>query len=186
MTSGLTPGERIHGAGVYLRLVTLDDCTTRYVEWLADPEVNAYLETRGSTQTLETVRAFVTSVLESPASHLFAIVRANDDVHVGNIKLGPVHPVHRYADVSYFIGDRASWGRGYASEAIRLATDFGFRRVGLHRVQAGCYDSNVGSLRALEKVGFTREATFREQLVTAAGAREDCHRFGILRSEWPL
>jgi RimJ/RimL family protein N-acetyltransferase len=180
----IAPGERIEGTSVYLRLATLADCTLRYVNWLADSDVNVYLETRWSPQTLESVRAFVAGMLESRVDYLFAIMRASDDLHIGNIKVGPIHSVHAFADVSYFIGDRSCWGRGYATEAIRLATDFGFGRLGLHRVQAGCYDSNRGSLRALEKAGLRREGTFREQLITASGGRDDCHRYAILKSEW--
>lgn len=180
----IAPGERIVGASVDLRLVTLEDCTPRYLEWLADPEVNAFLETRWSPQTIESVRAFVGATLDSPVDYLFAIVRKTDDLHVGNIKIGPVNPIHQFADVSYFIGDRSCWGRGFATEAIQLTTAFGFTRLGLHRVQAGCYAENRASLRALEKAGLRCEGVFRKQLVNAQGTREDCHRFAMLQSEW--
>ena len=39
-------GEWFHGARASLRLITVDDCTERYVAWLNDPEVSRYLETR--------------------------------------------------------------------------------------------------------------------------------------------
>jgi RimJ/RimL family protein N-acetyltransferase len=103
---------------------------------------------------------------------------------VGNIKVGPVNARHAFADMSYFIGERQCWGRGYATEAIRLATDFGFARLGLHRLQAGLYAGNVGSGRALEKAGYRREAVFARQLKNAAGAWEDHVWYAVLREEW--
>ncbi len=105
-------GERLAGepSGVSLRLLELADCSARYVAWLADPRVNEFLETRYAEQTLEAIRSFVASTLESPHSYLFAILDPGGD-HVGNIKIGPVVPRHLYADVSYFVGERNAWGK---------------------------------------------------------------------------
>lgn len=182
------PGERFIGSVATLRLLTLDDCNETYVGWLEDPEVKRFLETRWHPQTLASVRAFVASMVESADSYLFAILENASGRHVGNIKVGPVQARHGYADVSYFIGDRAVWGRGLASDAIRLATGVGFERLGLHRVQAGLYASNVGSAKALEKAGYRREGVQRGQLRLTAdepGVWEDHVWYGLLRSEWP-
>lgn len=179
-TRQIAPGEILRGTRVSLRLVTLDDCTPRYEGWLADPLVNQYLETRWRPQSLESIRQFVAGMLESADSYLFAILETDSGTHVGNIKVGPIIWNHLYADVSYFIGERACWGKGYASEAIRLATDFAFRRLGLHRLQAGLYASNVGSAKALDKAGYRKEAVFESQLKNVAGAWEDHHWYAIL------
>jgi [ribosomal protein S5]-alanine N-acetyltransferase len=166
-----------------LRLVTLDDCTPRYVSWLCDAEINRYLETRWQEQSLQSVRLFVLGLLNSADSYLFAITSLEDLVHIGNIKIGPVSSRHLYADISYFIGERDRWGRGHASTAIRIASRISFARLGLHRVQAGVYSNNVGSCRALEKVGFRLEGRFRSQL-RGTGGWEDHLWYGLLREEF--
>ena len=158
----ISPGELFAGQRCHLRLLTTADCSERYLGWLRDPEVSRYLETRWQPQTLETVREFVAAMEASPDSYLFAILV--DGQHVGNIKVGPIHPRHAHADVSYFIGERAQWGKGIATDAIRVATRIAFERLGLHRVQAGLYEGNVGSARALEKAGYRFEGRFRRQL----------------------
>lgn len=178
-----SPGAGTASGGVSLRLVTLEDVTDRYVGWLEDAEVNAYLETRYAPQTLESVHAFVVSMVESPHSYLFAIVENASDRHVGNVKIGPVNPRHLFADVSYFIGERAAWGKGYGTEAVRLVTQFGFERLGLHRCQAGLYESNVGSQRVLEKAGYTYDGRLAKQLRTG-DAWEDHVWFGALNETW--
>ena len=177
------PGELLEGARVSLRLCEVSDCTPTYVSWLADPEVNKFLETRWSEQSLDSIRGFVRSMLESPNSYLFAIVDRREARHVGNVKVGPVIAPHAFADVSYFIGDRGSWGRGYATEAVRLATKFGFERVNLHRLQAGLYETNTGSRRVLERAGYTYEGRLAKQLRGADGW-EDHLWFGALRENW--
>ena len=177
------PGEFLDGSRTRLRLVELSDCGPRYLSWLNDPEVNRYLETRWQTQTEESIRSFVAAMEADRWSYLFCIIERQDGRHVGNVKLGPVSPRHLCADVSYFIGERSCWGRGLASEAIGLATDFGFRFLGLNRVQAGVYGSNLGSIKALERNGFRAEGCWRRQLRTGL-EWEDHLWLGLLREEW--
>lgn len=179
----IEPGERLDGEHVSLRLVTLDDCTETYVSWLEDARVSQYLETRWTEQTLESIRDFVRGMLSSPSSYLFAILRRADGAHVGNVKVGPIDARHGFADVSYFIGDPSAWGKGLGTEAVQLATDFGFERLGLARMQAGLYSRNVGSQRVLEKCGYVVEGRLREKLLADDG-RDDHVWLGLLRREW--
>src|SRR5262249_11823943 len=149
---------------VLLRLLTGKDCNETYLNWLLDPEINQFLETRWRKQTLESITEFVESLWLDPDNYLFAIIEAETKKHIGNIKLGPINRNHLYADISYFIGERSAWCRGYASEAIQLVTQFAFAQLKLHRVQAGLYANNIGSAKALEKAGYHFEAVFRKQL----------------------
>ncbi len=151
---------------VVLRSLTHDDVTARYVAWLNDPEVNRWLETRHTEQTIERVRTFVKDCNDATGSHLWGITI--DGKHIGNIKLGPINPIHSYADLSYFIGDREEWGKGYATDAVRIAVKLGFA-MGLHRIQAGVYGQNHASRRVLRKAGFAVEGFHVRQLKTANG-----------------
>ncbi|MEJ7759153.1 MAG: GNAT family protein [Gemmatimonadaceae bacterium] len=160
----IADGERLPGDGMYLRLVELSDCGDVYLRWLQDDDVTRFLETRWTEQSDQAMREFVCAMRSSPSEYLFAIVMVGGDRHVGNIKVGAIHPVHRHADVSYFIGEREEWGKGIASEAIRIATRFAFERAGVHRVQAVVHDGNAGSAAALERAGFAREGVFRQKL----------------------
>lgn len=185
MARAIAPGEWVEGRNVRLRLVEPSDCNERYVTWLNDPDVSRYLETRWTPQTIDTVRAFVEGMVDSPHSYLFGIFEITSASHVGNVKLGPIDPHHLYADVSYFIGERSAWGKGYGTEAVRLATAFAFERLGLHRVQAGFYETNRGSQRVLEKAGFRFEGRLSKKLRQGDGAPWEDHLwFGALRDDW--
>ena len=110
--------EWLHGKRVSLRLLTLQDCTQRYVEWLNDAAVNLYLETRWTPQNLITVREFVKSLLGSNENYLFGMFVDQGVRHVGNIKVGPIRWMHASSELSYFVGERPMWGQGVATEAI--------------------------------------------------------------------
>jgi ribosomal-protein-alanine N-acetyltransferase len=175
--------NRLCGRLIDLRPIAESDCTNRYVQWLSDPAVNRYLETRWTPQDLDSIREFVSRMMRSRDSYLFAIIERGSGQHIGNIKLGPVSSHHRCADISYFLGDRSSWGRGFASEAIGLVVQFGFQTLELHRIQAGLYRSNTGSVKALERNGFRYEGCWRGQL-RSGDEWEDHLWFGLLREEW--
>ena len=176
--------ERFSAGGVTLRLLQLEDCNETYLGWLLDPEVNRYLETRWSMQTLDSIREFVGTMLGAPDSHLFAIIESATGSHIGNLKIGPVNKRHSHADVSYFIGEKSLWGRGYATSAIQAALSIAFDRLKIHRLQAGLYSGNAASSRALEKAGFVYEGAFRSQLSGPEGW-EDHLFYGILNENTP-
>ena len=170
---------------LYLRSLTLDDCTNKYAQWLNDKNVNIYLETRFSIQNAEIIKSFVAGINDSPDSYLFGIFI--DDSHIGNIKIGPIHPIYEFADISYFIGETSCWGKGYAAKAIKLITDFGFTRLKLNRIQAGVHGSNIGSQKVLEKCGYKKEAVLRNKLYYGDKNNkvwDDHLYFGILKSEY--
>ncbi len=160
----------LRGKRIYLRPVTLEDVTDRYRSWLNDPEVNRFLETRFYPQELEDIRRFVSTLGGKSDEPFFAICLNESGRHIGNIKLGPINPHHRSADVSLLIGEKDCWGRGYATEAIALISNHAIEDLHLNKLKAGCYALNEGSARAFEKCGWQREGLLRSQ-VFYAGAK---------------
>ncbi len=167
---------------IEIRPIRMSDCTQEYADWLSDPKVNGYLETRHERQTLERVRKYVQSMLRSEDQHLFAIT-ANAR-HIGNIKLGPINRHHMYADLAYFIGDTRYWNQGVATKAIALMLDYGFRTLGLNCVKAGYYNDNAGSRSALIKNGFQQDGFVHKQLKDNAGMWTDHVLMSILAEDW--
>ena len=76
-----------------------------------------------------------------------------------------------------------SWGLGYATEAAAELLRFGFDRLGLHRITAGCWAANIGSARVMEKIGMRREAHLREG-AWIQGSWQDVFHYAILNHEW--
>ena len=71
-----------------------------------------------------------------------------------------------------------------ATKAIALICNFGFVELGLHRIEAGFYNSNAGSRAALIKNGFREDGVLVQQLKNDAGMYEDHVLFGLLVDEW--
>ena len=60
-------------------------------------------------------------------------------------------------EVGIMIGDRDSWGKGYASEAIKALSSYAFESLNLKKLTAGMYKENLGSQKAFLRSGFSVE-----------------------------
>lgn len=67
-------------------------------------------------------------------------------------------------EIGYFV-DRDYWGRGIACEAVALAEDIGFGKLGLRRLELVTLEGNAASIRVAEKCGYVREGVQRGKLV---------------------
>lgn len=175
--------DTILGQRIWLRPIALADVGEQYVAWLNDPEVHRYLETRHQPQTRAAIEAYVNRILEDQDQHLFAICLRQGGVHIGNIKVGPIHPLHRTADLSLFIGARDCWGKGYATEAIALISDYAFRVLGIEKLSAGAYAPNQRSIKAFLAAGYALEGTRRKHY-RLGDERVDIVLLGACRDVW--
>lgn len=87
--------------------------------------------------------------------------------------------------LSCFMGyriDEKENGKGYATEAIKAVVNFAFSELKLHRVEANIISRNIGSIRAVEKSGFTFEGTSKKYL-QINGVWEDHDHYVILNDK---
>lgn len=97
--------------------------------------------------------------------------------------MGPLNSIHSYAEIGLLIGEKQCWGKGYGSEAIGLVLEYAFKNLNIHRLTAGAYANNLGSIKAFEKNGFIIEGTYRNH-VLHNGVFVDCIRMGIINPDY--
>ena len=174
--------NQIIGENIYLRSLSLKDVTQNYLKWLQDSDVNYFLETRYETQSLKKIKNYVKLCNNSGTIYLLGIF-TKTDIHVGNIKLGPIKINHSVASVSIFLGDKKYWGRGIASDAINSLTRFSFIDLALNKLIAGMYSKNESSLKAFKKVGFVEEG-LRKKHYKLESDFIDIIELGLLSEEY--
>jgi ribosomal-protein-alanine N-acetyltransferase len=165
-----------------MRPLTGSDVTELYALWLNDPDVNRNMESRFSVQTIDSCLRYVAAMNEDPFSHLFGMFDCDSELHIGNIKIGFINPIHQTGEIGLLIGEKSYWGKGFATEAIRALTRWGFDTLNLEKIEAGCYDENLGSVRAFLKAGYSVEGYQRNSYVSG-GRRIGSFRLGIVRSD---
>ncbi len=156
----------LEGIKLYLRPITTEDVNDEYIAWLNDTEVSQFLESRFERHTLESSRVYVDGIIKNLQNVFLAIVRKDTNKHIGNIKLGPIDPHHKIASIGLMIGDKNSWGKGFATEAIQLLIKYAFEVLNLHKVTAGAYENNIGSIKAFLKLGFFEEGRRKKHFLS--------------------
>jgi RimJ/RimL family protein N-acetyltransferase len=111
-----------------------------------------------------------------------ALDRVPDGAFLGWCSLKRWNPQHRSASLGYCF-EEAAWGHGYATEAAGALLRWAFDTLDLNRVQAETDTRNVASARVLEKLGFVREGTLREDCVVD-GEVSDSWVYGLIWREW--
>lgn len=160
---GLKAKCTIEGDRLCLRPIDVEDVTENYVNWMNNPKVNQFLESRFQPWSKDNLTEFVKRNYEDQDTLFFAIIWKKQKQHVGNIKLGPINRQHAFADIGLVIGDIDFWGMGVATEAISMLVDYALTELGLHKLTAGAYEPNIGSVKAFKKAGFTVEGVKKSQ-----------------------
>lgn len=111
-----------------------------------------------------------------------AIERVSDRVFIGWCCLVEWNPDYRSATLGYCLDDSA-WGQGFATEAADALLQWAFDTLDLNRVQSDADTRNTASARVLEKLGFVREGTLRENCIVN-GEVSDSWVYGLLRRQW--
>jgi ribosomal-protein-alanine N-acetyltransferase len=92
----------------------------------------------------------------------------------GGVGLQPMTDVNRRsAEIGYWLG-AAFWGRGIATEAVTLVTEWAFEAHGLLRIFAQPFAKNLPSRRVLEKAGYDLEGTMRCSAIKDGEMRDQC------------
>ena len=86
------------------------------------------------------------------------------------------------ASVGYDLA-QAYWGQGIMTETVQAIVAFGFRRMGLNRIEADADARNPGSARVLTKAGFKQEGLQREQFYEDSSFN-DLVLFALLRKDY--
>ena len=142
------------------------DISLRYQAWMNDTEVHRFTEQRYIRHSLNDIRTFVKRKNNSKKEFLYGIFlkKNNLKTHIGNIKIGPINFIHKVAELSYFIGEKELWGRGYTSLAIKEAIKIA-KKMGIKKLKAGCYEKNIGSKKVLKKNKFKLEGKLESEFI---------------------
>lgn len=112
----------------------------------------------------------------------WAIVTRQGTV-VGSVRLWRVSDRNRSAMLTIFVGPRENWGKGYGTDALRLALHQAFGPMGLERVELHVFDFNQRAIRSYERAGFAWEGV-RRQALFRSGQFHDIIVMGILKDEF--
>lgn len=157
------------GRTCYLRALTVEDAAEMVQLLLRNRAYWSIYEPRhqDSYFTVSVQREKIReSIYQAGENREYSFGIFEHDTHkmIGHISL---YSIKRMPFLSALIGysvDERYIGQGIASEAVKILVDFGFKRLGLHRIEAYVSPENHGSVRVLEKAGLVREGLLKQFL----------------------
>ena len=112
-----------------------------------------------SPYTVQDAETFISKANSASPITVFAV--ATEFEAIGSIGLIMGSDVHRFtAEMGYFLAE-PFWGRGIMTQVVKFLADWAIGDLGLHRVAAEPYATNMASHRVLEKAGFSYEGRLR-------------------------
>ena len=178
------PFPELETPRLLLRRVVSADADA-FFQLRSDPEVIQYRARPPLTRAEAERRLLdIDAGIRDHAQIMWAIALREDRRMIGECCLFRWEKEDMRAEVGYELMV-PYWGRGLVTEAVKAMLAFGFQSMDLHRVEANVDPANVGSIRVLERLGFVREATLRENW-RVAGRFVDSALFGLLRREFIL
>lgn len=166
-----------------LRQLHLSDAESLFAI-LSDEEVTRFYDDEAFTevgQAREQIEAWARG-FDAQRSIRWGIAQKTDDTIVGTCGYYGFHTWNSRGSIGYELA-RPYWRQGIMTEALEAIIGFGFREIGLNRIQAVVMPGNVGSDRLLEKLGFRREGLLREYENWGHKGFVDVTMFSLLRCE---
>lgn len=123
-------------------------------QFWGDVEVMKYsLGATPHDKLLQVMHAYNKLHEERGISVYAVIERASGDV-IGACGFNPYQKGVSQVELIYHFA-RSSWGKGYATEAVRACVQMATHHGGIRRIHASCDPHNIGSIHVLDKSGFT-------------------------------
>jgi len=152
--------------GVVLRPLEDADAAALFVAH-GDPETHKYWATPAHASVEETAR-YIEETLAIKGANVWAITESGGEA-LGRVALFVVR--EGVGEIG-IVMRREATGRGLASKALNLVVDYGFSRLGLHRIAADIDPDNSASISLFLRAGFQREGLLRANWKTHLGIRD--------------
>jgi RimJ/RimL family protein N-acetyltransferase len=136
--------------------------------------------TVSKTLTLEDTAKFLEENVQKAADRTyfpFIIIDNTDDTFIGYIDLKRISWNIPKAELGCFFDERYA-GKGIATKALQLATDYFFNEFGIKKLFLRTHPGNTAARRIAEKCGFEIEGLIRCDHITTAGEIVDLLYYG--------
>lgn len=148
--------------------------------WFADTEVNLYtLRFPPSQRMVE--ESWLEKIARSETEVMWMITAGGRII--GTTGIDSINWRQRRAETAIVIGERGEWGKGYATEAVRLRARFAFRELNLEKLMTEVIAENAAMIRALQRAGYRQYGLARRHFYQN-GRWSDMWLGELLREEW--
>jgi RimJ/RimL family protein N-acetyltransferase len=168
---------------VQLRSLDINDINEFY-EWSCDREVTQFsLSAYSYPQSKSDISAWLSGINLSSKCVSLGVCCSETGKLIGYAGIASISALNRSGEYFILIGDKAYWGKGFGTEVTKIVTDYGFKTLGLHRIELTAYANNPAAIRAYEKAGYIHEGV-KQQSGYRNGEFIDKVLMAVLSPNW--
>ncbi|MEJ2765945.1 GNAT family protein [Photobacterium sp. MCCC 1A19761] len=168
---------------IKLRPLDVDD-TDEFYLWACNREVTQFSISSYSYPKSKTdISKWLAGINNDSKSISLGITCGETGRLIGYAGIASISTLNRCGEYFILIGDKEYWGKGIGTEVTKLVTDYGFKDLGLHRIELTAYATNPSAIRAYEKAGYVHEGVKR-QSGYRNGQFIDKVQMSVLSHEW--
>ena len=171
----------INGCLTYLRPIKEEDIESIY-KATKEEEIR-YMTGTTNIFTIEDIKNHYERVSKDDSRYDFAICLKESNLVIGDLTISDIDERDNKAGFRIALHNIDSLGKGYGTEAVKLAIYFAFEKLKLNRLQLEVFSHNPRGVKAYEKAGFTIEGILR-QAIYINNQYSDEIIMSILREEY--
>lgn len=175
--------KRLENDRLLLRKLELKDAPEVQL-MRSDEKVMVYMDSERQ-MTIQHSANFISEKLEmyeQKTGIFWAIIEKSTNKFMGDFAFFKIDHKNSRAEIGYTLKPEF-WGKGFMKEAMLLIFNFGFNDLNLHSLEANINPGNNKSRIILTKLGFQKEAYFRENYYYN-GDYLDSEIYSLLKSDF--
>ena len=170
---------------IYLRALEVNDSNSTF-KWRQDPVYKQGVVSTSRFISIETEKRWMERIIqnhEQGKEIRLAVVLKDNNAMVGMMYLTNIDYINGTATVGSLVGVNENRGKGYISEARYLLFEYAFTQLNLQRISATILESNINSIKSVEKFGYVKEGILRNA-VFKDGKYQNLIAYSMLKEEF--
>lgn len=152
----------LSGTLIYLKRLD-NEYADDYWENLSNACIESNILT-GTSQifTKTDVTNYIEDILSDKSRIDFIVFSNETNEIVGEVVIDDINRNYRSGSIRVAINKKEDFGKGYGTEALIIALNYGYGMLNLHRVELEVITFNERAIHVYEKIGFKREGIKRD------------------------
>lgn len=138
---------------ITLRPIRYDDLEILN-KWKNEKEVYKFLGGGYMPTSIDEQRKWMDKMVDNSGKTKRFIVELEDAKPIGFIGLYDIHDIHKVCSLGLYIGETQEWGKGYATQAYKIAEDFAKNYLNIRKIKLEVVEDNKNAVLMYEKLGF--------------------------------
>lgn len=166
---------------VKLREINIED-TKNIIKWRNNPNVKKNFCIQ-QDMTEEMHQNWFNNKILTGEVVQFIIIDNDSNKPVGSTYLRDIDKHNKKAEFGIFIGEEDARGRGIGTVSTKLILEYGFKKLGLHKIFLRVFSNNNSAIKSYEKAGFIYEGTAKDDILLPNGQYQDIIFMSIINKD---